>query len=167
MAMKKGNIMNRKKNIPNSIDFVFLGVGLVASYFIYKAVSGKMQTGTTGGTGNTGTGTTGGGSPAPVPQFPTIDFPYGGSYSTVQKWVEGWKTYAIASCVTDCSWRYDILEQTQDKLSDSQIKQVSDGLKQSTGSNMREQMAAMWWFGGPYSNNQATALYDRVQSMSL
>jgi len=146
----------------NPLDIVFLGGGIVASYFIYQALSGKLG----GGNGNS-TSSGGGGSSTPAPTFPTIVFPFAGSYSTVQKWVQGWENYAVASCYTDCSWRYDILEQTQEKLNDAQLKEVSDGLKQSTGKNMREQMASMSWFGGPYSNNQATALYQRVQSISL
>ncbi|NDD83709.1 hypothetical protein EB118_13220 [bacterium] len=147
----------------NPLDVVFLGGGIIASYFIYKALSGKLNS---TGQGN-GTGSDTGGNNTPAPTFPTIELPFAGNYNTVSKWVEGWRNYAIASCYTDCSWRYDILEQTQTKLDDVQLKQVSDGLKQSTGKNMREQMASMSWFGGPWSDNKATELYQRVQSMSL
>ena len=158
--------MAKKQGIKlNPIDIGILGVGIVATYFIIKAVTGKVGSGSDD-TGADGSDTGGdGGSPAPT--FPTIVFPYAGSYNTVPKWVQGWQTFAIASCYTDCSYRYDILEQTQTKLSDAQIKQVSDGLRAATGKNMYQIMDNMTWFGGPYNNNQATALWERVKTMNL
>lgn len=150
----------------NPIDIGILGVGIVATYFIIKAVSGKVGSGSDE-TGNGSSDGSGGSGGSPAPTFPIIVFPYAGSYNTVPKWVQGWKTFAVASCYTDCSYRYDILEQTQTKLSDDQIKQVSDGLKAATGKNMYQIMDDMTWFGGPYSNNKATELYDRVQTINL
>ena len=148
----------------NPIDIGILGVGIVATYFIIKAVTGKVGS---GGSDGGGSDDTGGGGGSPAPTFPTIVFPYAGSYNTVPKWVQGWQTFAIASCYTDCSYRYDILEQTQTKLSDAQIKQVSDGLRAATGKNMYQLMDDMTWFGGPYSNNKATELWERVQTINL
>lgn len=151
-----------KKTKIKNFDYIFLGVGIVASYFIYQAITGKIGS---GNSGSSGSGTVDNENiPAP---FPTIVFPYAGSYNTVQKWAQAWQTYAISSCVTDCSWRYDILEQTQNKLSDSQIKQVSDAIKLLTGKNMYQQMQSMWWFGGPYSSNKAEELFDRIKTISL
>jgi len=148
----------------NPIDIGILGVGIVATYFIIRAVTGKVGSGLDN-TGANGSDTGGSGSPAPT--FPTIVFPYAGSYNTVSKWVQGWQTFAVASCYTDCSYRYDILEQTQTKLSDAEIKQVSDGLRAATGKNMYQLMDDMTWFGGPYSDNKATALWQRVQTINL
>jgi hypothetical protein len=158
--------MNKKKGIKlNPIDIGILGVGIVATYFIIQAVTGKIRS-SESGTGGSGSDDTGGGG-SPAPTFPTIVFPYAGSYNTVPKWVQGWQTFAVASCYTDCSYRYDILEQTQNKLNDAQIRQVSDGLRAATGKNMYQLMDDMTWFGGPYSNNKATALWERVKTMNL
>lgn len=150
--------MAKAKKQNKRLDYIFLGVGIVASYFIYQAISGKIGSGESGNSSD---------NSSPVPAFPTIVFPYAGSYNTVEKWVQGWQTFAIASCYTDCSYRYDILEQTQTKLSDAQIKQVSDRLRSATGKNMYQIMDNMTWFGGPYSENKATELYNRIQSISL
>jgi hypothetical protein len=154
--------MAKRKNIKlpiKPLDIVILGVGGVAAYFIYKAVSGKiLPTG-----GGTGGGTSGGNNP-PAQNFPSIEFPYAGSASGPQAFVYGWETYAIPSC-WDCSWRYQILEETETKLDNIQLKEVSDLLRQKTGKTMYEQMSDMWWFGGPYSNNKAEQLYSRVQSI--
>lgn len=155
-----------KKTKINTLDIAFVGIGLVATYFIYQAVTGKIKGNYETPIEETGSGNTTGGS-SPAPTFPTIVFPFAGSYNTVSKWVQGWQTYAMASCYTDCSWRYDILKQTQEKLNDTQIKQVSDGLKSATGKNMYQVMDNMTWFGGPYSDNKATALWERVKNMSL
>lgn len=164
--------MKKTKFILNPIDIGILGVGIVATYFIYQAVSGKIGSGGSGGSGGSdgsggSGGSSGGSGGSPAPTFPTIVYPFAGSYNTVPKWVQGWTTFAIASCYVDCSYRYDILEQTQNKLNDSQLKQVSDALRASIGKNMKEIMGEMTWFGGPYSNNKATELYNRVQNMSL
>ena len=155
--------MKKNKFKINKFDIIVAGAGVVGAYFIYKAVKGGFS-GASGGTG-TGTGGNTGGSPAPpAPPFPSIEYPYAGSASGVNAFVYGWETYAIPSCF-DCSWRYQILKETQEKLDNAQLKQVSDALKQKTGLTMYEQMANMWWFGGPYSNNKAEQLYSRVQSI--
>jgi hypothetical protein len=154
--------MKKNKFKINKFDIIVAGAGVVGAYFIYKAVKGGFS----GNSGGTGTGGNTGGTPPPPPPapFPSIAYPYAGSASGVNAFVYGWEMYAIPSCF-DCSWRYQILKETQEKLDNIQLKQVSDALRQKTGKSMYEQMSDMWWFGGPYSNNKAEQLYSRVQSI--
>jgi hypothetical protein len=167
----------RRKKIKAGIrplDVIVLGVGGVAAYFIYKAVSGSGTSSNTGGGntgGNTGGGTggnTGGGTGGNTGGGSTGSPSSGWSgNNTPEAWADFWETYAIPGCYIDCSYRYDIIKQTQEGLNNAQIVDVSNLLKTRTGKNMYQIMSAMTWFGGPYSNNKAEQLYARLQTLSL
>lgn len=139
-----------KKKV-NSLDVIFIGLGLISAIAIYNAVTGSSDTNSSD-SGNSDSGSSGSGS---------------GSVSTfnAQEWADSFINYVMPSCYIDCSFRYDILSQIYDNLSDVQIKDVSSILYQSYGKNMYELMSDLTWFGGPYTNNKATLLYNRIRNL--
>lgn len=137
-------------------DIIVIGAILGIVYFSTKKKDQPQLPGGTGtGTGGTGTGTGGttGGTGTQTPTFNPND------------WAASFKQYAVPACYTDCSQRYSILEQMQDKLSNTQLSQVSVSLKNLYGKTLYQFMSDMSWFGGPYYNNKATQLYQRVQNL--
>jgi hypothetical protein len=86
---------------------------------------------------------------------------------TPEQWSDSWQNYAIVGCYFDCSNRYNILEQTQTRLSDAQIVDVSNVLKGRTGKNMLQHMQNMSWYGGSSTNNAGVLLFNRLQRLPL
>lgn len=159
MAKKKGSKIDK-------MDLFVLGVGAVALFSIFanrginnNNVFSGGGTGTNTGTGtgsNTGTGTGSGTG---------LSIWAGGG--TPEQWSDSWQKYAIASCYIDCSDRYHVLQETNTKLSDAQLVDVSNVLKTRTGKNMKQHMENMSWYGGSYTNNAGDLLFNRLKNLPL
>jgi hypothetical protein len=134
-------------------DIIVIGAILGIVYFSTKKPDTNNQL---PGGGGTGAGSGGSGSGSGGTQTNTFN---------PNDWAASFKQYAVPACYTNCNNRYSILEQMQDKLSDPQLVQVSNSLKNLYGKTLFEFMSDMSWFGGPYFNNKATLLYNRVQNL--
>jgi len=142
-------------------DLLYLVGGFILVNWLFaNKASGQTplpQDPTGGTTGGSTTGGTTGGSTT------------GGSTTTSTfnpaTWGEFFIDYAMPGCYFDCSVRYDALRQIQELLNDTQLIQASDYIRTKTGKTMYQNMSDMSWFGGPYTNNQATALYNRLQNL--
>jgi hypothetical protein len=147
--------MARKKKIKfETTDFFIIGGAGLLAYLLFKPESVGGGTGTGGSTGgSTGGGTGGGNIPAQQPSF------------IPSEWASFFVQYAVPSCYFDCSNRYHAFTEINTKLTDTQIKQVSDVLFTSTGKNMKQHMDTFSFYGGPYTNNNGTLLYNRLTSI--